>query len=596
MRPMTPDPSPLRPVRLVFGVHSHQPIGNFDSVFEKALRDAYDPFLDALERHPSITAVVHYSGCLCEWLESHAPGHLDRLAALARAGRVELLTGAFYEPILSLLPRTDAVGQIRLQTRYIRERFGAEPRGMWLAERIWEPTLPGILEEAGVDFTLLDDYHFLGSLDEDPGGGYYLTEDQGHVVRLFPISQPLRYLTPFREPEEAIRLLRTMAGSAFPEGPDPVAVIVDDGEKFGLWPGTHDWVHGAGGRAGWLDRFFGAVAENAAWLKTSTFEQVLATVPARGRVYLPPGSYFEMGEWALPKGRGRAFAAVVESSRSRGAWDSERPFLRGGFFRNFLAKYPESRLQLRRAQAISRQLDCDERKSPLDREGSPSQARRELWRATCNCGYWHGIFGGLYLPHIRRAIGTHLCRAGRLMDADAREASGALPAARARTRVQDVGADGGLDVAIETARLSLLVDPADGGAIRVLDVKARDFPLASTLTRRIEIYHDDVLRPARRDAASSGHGSIHDAAAEATDAMRELVVADDRVRASAVDRFLERSAEPADLARGAAVEIGDFFNGRYELGETEEASAAGAGAAASTVLSREGRAAGRRIA
>lgn len=31
---------------LVFGIHCHQPIGNFDYVFEEAYEKAYRPFID----------------------------------------------------------------------------------------------------------------------------------------------------------------------------------------------------------------------------------------------------------------------------------------------------------------------------------------------------------------------------------------------------------------------------------------------------------------------------------------------------------------------------------------------------------------------
>ena len=230
------------PVRLIFGVHSHQPLGNLDDVVRRALDHAYAPFLETLARHPSIKAVLHYSGCLCEWLDTNAPEHLDQIGRMARSGQVEVVGGAFYEPILALIPERDRVGQIRLQTRYIKERLGATARGMWLPERVWEPTLPASLTEAGVEYALLDDYHFLAAMDGDPVGGYYTTEDQGEMVRLFPISERLRYLIPFREPDETIAYLEDMGASRREGEPEPVAVIVDDGEKFGLWPGTHAWV------------------------------------------------------------------------------------------------------------------------------------------------------------------------------------------------------------------------------------------------------------------------------------------------------------------------------------------------------------------
>ena len=550
------------PIRLIFGVHSHQPMGNFDEVFALALKQAYDPFLEALARHPSIHAVLHYSGCLCEWLEKNAPEHLDRVARLAKSGQVEMLGGGFYEPILSLIPPADRLGQIRCQTRYIKKRFGVEARGMWLAERVWEPTLPNALAAAGVDYTLLDDYHFLASMDGDPVGGYYITEDQGNRTCLFPISERLRYLIPFRDPEETVAHLRELAAEGASRNEQPVAVIVDDGEKFGLWPGTHDWVHGKDGADGWLEKFFRILEENASWLTTTTFAGTLKEVEPRGRVYLPPGSYFEMGGWALPPERGRQFDAAVKLARGKGDWEIDRPFLRGGYFRNFQARYPESLQLVRRAQMLSASLDEDAAQAAKDSGGAPSAARRELWRAMCNCSYWHGIFGGLYLPHIRREVGVHLCRAARLA---------ARKPEKLSARFVDADSDGRLEVEIQTPRLGLLVEPSHGGALSVLDIKPDDFPLGLTLTRRIEAYHHEILADtgaietvAEGADAASDHASIHDVAARPTAEMRAMVVADDRTRASAIDRFLDTKCRVADLVAAHPMERGDFFNGRYE--------------------------------
>ena len=47
------------------------------------------------------------------------------------------------------------------------------------------------------------------------------------------------------------------------------------------------------------------------------------------------------------------------------------------------------------------------------------RAREELYRAQCNCGYWHGAFGGIYLPHLRNAVYQHLIAADNLLDRDA---------------------------------------------------------------------------------------------------------------------------------------------------------------------------------
>src|SRR5207237_7942268 len=134
-----------------------------DFVFEKAYTQAYRPFLEAMEKHPRLAWNLHATGILWEWLENHHPDYVKRIAEQVRQGRLEILTGGYYEPILPALPDADKSGQIQKLTRYLRQRFKVKPRGMWLAERVWEPHLVKTLADNDVEYTLLDDTHFLSS-------------------------------------------------------------------------------------------------------------------------------------------------------------------------------------------------------------------------------------------------------------------------------------------------------------------------------------------------------------------------------------------------------------------------------------------------
>src|SRR5256714_602738 len=267
---------------------------------------------------------------------------------------------------------------------------------MWLAERVWEPPLPRVLVDAGVEYALLDDSHFaLTGLDVDTLGGYYLTEEQGAVVRVFPISQRLRYLIPFAEVEAVLESLAQRRGRV------PAVTMVDDGEKFGAWPGTHAHVY----EKGWLDRFFDRLLATE-WLELVTLGEVCDRMPATGRVYLPTASYREMGEWALPPDAGqlleRAKHALAELP------DGERftALLRGGFWRSFLVKYPEVADTYWKMLRLSREVHAALAATPGD--ARLLAAREALWRGQANDAYWHGVFGGCYLPHLRRAVKSAL--------------------------------------------------------------------------------------------------------------------------------------------------------------------------------------------
>ncbi|MBI5267251.1 MAG: 4-alpha-glucanotransferase, partial [candidate division Zixibacteria bacterium] len=146
---------------LALGIHNHQPVGNFDHVFEQAHHDAYLPFLQLVERFPNIHLSLHQSGILWKWQKQHHPDYFELVSRLTGRGQIDLLTGGFYEPILSSIPERDVRGQIAILSECLLKQFNVTCRGLWLTERIWEPHLPKVLAESGIRFLPVDDTHFI---------------------------------------------------------------------------------------------------------------------------------------------------------------------------------------------------------------------------------------------------------------------------------------------------------------------------------------------------------------------------------------------------------------------------------------------------
>ena len=290
------------------------------------------PFLETLERFPGIRLTLHYSGFLLRWIADNSPEVLRLLREMVSRGQVEILGGGMYEPILALLPERDRLGQIRALSENVRACFGREPEGAWLAERVWEPDLAASLAASGVKYLPLDDYHFIrAGLGPEELDGVWLTEAGGSSVRVFPGSELLRYMIPFGDVEETLRAVERMTSR---DVPYPAAIFADDGEKLGVWPGTRKSVYDEG----WLRRFFEGIWARRDWLTTMTFGEYAARAPLRGRIYLPTCSYTEMGEWALPPGRAARFGDMLHEFRA-GRMAEMKPYVQGGFFRNFLRKY-----------------------------------------------------------------------------------------------------------------------------------------------------------------------------------------------------------------------------------------------------------------
>ncbi len=533
--------------RFILAVHCHQPVDNFGWVLEEAYTSAYRPFVDVLERHPAVRVVFHYSGPLLDWFGLKHPEFLERLKKLVRRGQAEFLGGGYYEPILAMIPNRDALGQLEQMRQKLVHcglaEKGEAARGVWLAERVWEPQLPSLLAQAGVRYTIVDDYHLqLAGIPEEKRFGYYLTEDKGSCVALFPSSKILRYLVPFKPVEKVIEQLRGLSSED-----NQVMVLADDGEKFGHWPGTHKWVY----EEGWLESFFHQLEHSADWLKLTTFRESLAAVPPMGRVYLPCASYEEMLEWSH------------------------------GSFRNFLIKYPEADAMHKKALWVSERLqEVSANAKSASSHRLLSQARRHLYMGQGNDAYWHGVFGGLYLRHLRRGVYHHLLKAEQLVEASEKKKT------EVQAEQKDFDADQAPEFLLRSSSTTLLVDANQGGHLLEWSDKGVGINLLDTLARRPEPYHQRIRSPELvASSAVSAHGpaTIHEQVEFSRPDLADLLVYDPCRRAALMDHLLSPLTQVQAFARGAADELGDFLDGAYE-GRLKRSSGK-----VEVVLSRRGR-------
>jgi alpha-amylase len=530
-------------IRFLFAVHNHQPVGNFEHVLDECTQVSYRPFLEVLRDHPGVRLALHCSGPLLLYFEKAHPEVLDIVGTLVDRGQIELIGGGFYEPILPVIPHDDAVGQVRKMQDWLRRRFGVEASGLWLTERVWEPGLPSVLAEAGVRFTLVDDTQFLyAGIPSDRARGYWTTEDLGHPLALFPVDMQLRYLVPFRPVDETLAYFRGLHDA----GVESAVTLGDDGEKFGVWPDTYRYVY----EEGYLHRLFEALEANAEWLVMSRFDEELERRRPEGRVYLPTASYEEMMEWVLPTMARREIETLVhELKEDAEQYRRMRPFVRGGSWRGYFAKYPESDKMHKRMLRLSRRL------RELG-DAAPAAARDGLWQGQCNCAYWHGLFGGLYLGHLRDGILRPMVRAERL--AEQAERTDVPYALRS-----DFDGDGAEEFLLRSDSFRLLVDPAENGAALEFDHVASDTDMAHVLARRPEAYHGQVAGASVGDSDGDQPASIHEIARAKEEGLEKLLVYDRTPRRVFQDGWIERATTMEAFERGDVGRL-DAINAPYD--------------------------------
>lgn len=539
----------MKTINFIFGIHNHQPTGNFDFVFESAFEQSYKPFINTLEKFPDIHISLHFSGCLLEWLEDNKPNYIDKIAQLVAKGNMEILSGGFYEPVLAMLPDRDKIAQIKKLNNYIEDRFNYEPKGLWLTERVWEPGLAKPIAEAGIKYVTVDDYHFLGAgMQQDDLDGAFITEEQGYPLWIFPINQQLRYNIPFKKPQKTTELLQKYAN----EDGDKCIVMADDGEKFGVWPGTHDVVY----KEKWLERFFQELTENKEWLVTKTFNEYYNNFAPKGRIYLPTASYFEMSEWTLPGDTGEKFESYVEKFKKDGIFEEIKPFFKGGMWRNFQYIYEESNWMQKKYLHLTNKLENLRKQNPtIEKDDKFIEAREHIWRSTCNCAYWHGMFGGLYLPHLRNALYSEMIKAEKIINENYIDKNFTI-------ETIDIDKDGQDEIIVNNTKENLyfVIRPHTGGYLEEFDIVDKSYNVLDTLRRYKEAYHGKVKHATTEKSKGD---NPHEKIRAKEEGLEDYLNYDRQPRRALHDHFISESVTVEKFKNGDYFEESDFIDGDY---------------------------------
>jgi len=528
----------MNSIPFLFGLHNHQPVGNFDHVIEKLTQNCYLPFLKIAKDYQFFRFSLHISGPLLNWWENNCTEIIDLIARMSDRNQVEIFCGGFYEPILAVWNSEDRVEQITILANKINKLFAQTPTGLWLTERVWEQQIVEDIAECGIKYVVVDDRHFIVSgFKKEELYGYYLTESNDKVLSVFPIDEQLRYLIPFREPEKLEDYLKKVKASG------DMAIYFDDGEKFGAWPGTYKWVY----EDKWLKRFLERAEKwQEELVEFKLFKEVTTQVPAKGICYLPTASYEEMEHWSLPYESSLMFKNLKKLF-SEQELSNFSPFLRGGHWKNFFVKYPESNYMHKRVKMVSKKAYKYNK-----------QAREFILAAQCNDAYWHGIFGGLYLPHLRNAIWKSLLSAEAIIR-DSKFCCECL----------DIDLDGKKEIIFGSKEIIWGFKGLTGKLIEFsLPLKAHNYQ--NVLTRRPEFYHEEIREKVNlkkddyKNEKESQSFSIHELEKKVDPELIADLSYDWYKRECFIDHFFDINATLLDFKRCDFKEIGDFANQPFD--------------------------------
>src|SRR5438105_918078 len=247
--------------------------------------------------------------------------------------------------------------------------------------------------------------------------------------------------------------------------------------------------------------------------------------------------------------------------------------MKGGFWRNFMVRYPEINTQHKKMLRVHDKIA--EVRQALEQSGNMGLyddiGYEDLLRGQSNDTYWHGLFGGIYLTDVRARIYAYLIRAQQA-------AEHALYGDEdwIRPETTDFDCDSIQELLIEGNALNLYIDLADGGSIFEWDLRKHNYNLASTLSRRPEGYHQTLkdFEDKRRAQAEAAGMSASGGPAGSPSSQGEVRVKEaglDRYlnydpyrRGCMIDHFIGPGTTLEAFSKAKYDEEGDFIYGAYE--------------------------------
>ncbi len=150
-------------------LHIYQPVNTDAHIIKEATEASYLRIVRALEEHPQIKFTININGAIfIRWEELGYHNLIKRINRLIQRGQIDLTGTACYHPIIPLVPKKEAVRQIKENEEILKKHFGHnfKPRGFFLPEMAYSPQAGKIIKKLGYQWIILDEIAYNGKLNQ----------------------------------------------------------------------------------------------------------------------------------------------------------------------------------------------------------------------------------------------------------------------------------------------------------------------------------------------------------------------------------------------------------------------------------------------
>ncbi|MFW6208884.1 MAG: alpha-amylase/4-alpha-glucanotransferase domain-containing protein [Spirochaetota bacterium] len=517
----------MRKLKLVLGTYNSPPVGTSQEQFEKTYQYSYKPFLTILYKYAMLRGAFHFSGTLLEWLEEKHPEFNMVLNEMVKRKQIELLGGGYYSPIFPIIPSKDRLGQIELLTTYIRKKFSKRPRGCWITEGVWEPSITSTIKSSGMEYLFLDDVLFFQSgITEEHIYRPFITDDQGKTAIVLPLHNNYINKMFIEKPETLVQELAVLSEHA---ERNIIVNLLLNGDFFMVNSSHYSNFFSEGG---WLERFLQALTEHNTTIETTLPGRFVRSLGPVERVYFP--SHFLKNNYSNTvsgggEQNGNEFGHVSANGNlfhlSTFISTSSRP----NFFRQYITMYPE--IQRLYAKMMYIHLIVGQVRGDRSRKKT---AKEESWRGQTHAAFWHSHDGGIYRNSVRKAVYAGLINA----EKTTRE-KGIFSTS---VNVTDIDLDGIPEYLYQGQFINAYVHRR-GAALFELDYVVTACNYLDTIARHREPYHD-------QQDACNGY--------------------DEYMKNSFLDHFYDEEVTVDSLANNGVKEKIDFLHSLYRARKVEK--------------------------